>query len=108
MVTERLSSFFTLADSVGTDSLGADHVLGPDDAVEFLAVDEAGLDGLFAQGRAVLVGGLGDFGGVVVADFRRQRRDQHQRAAHQFVDLLAVGLDAGHAMIGEAAARRRR
>jgi hypothetical protein len=45
------------------------HVFGFDQGVEFFGGEEAELDGGFAQAFVVLVGGFGDFGGVVVADF---------------------------------------
>src|SRR5262249_13224983 len=55
------------------------HVLGLDEGVEFGGGDETELDGGFAQTGVLLVGGLGDFGGVIVADLGRERGDQHQR-----------------------------
>ena len=53
---------------------------------------------------ALLVGLLRDLGGVVVADLRVERRHQHQALVEQLGDPLAVGLDADHAIVGEAAA----
>ncbi|EAU43488.1 hypothetical protein R2601_23383 [Salipiger bermudensis HTCC2601] len=76
-------------------------MLGTHHAVEGLLVDEAQVDGLLAQGGAVLVRGLGDLGGVVVADGRRQCRHQHQRFLHQLLDPGLVGLDAHHHVVGE-------
>ena len=63
-----------------------DHLFGADHRVELGVGDVAAADGLLAQGRAVLVSGLGDLGGRVVADLRRQRGDQYQRA----VDALPL------------------
>ena len=47
------------------------------------------------------MGFLGDRGGVVVADVRVERGDQHQRRAHQLVDATVVGLDSDDAVVGE-------
>jgi len=49
-----------------------------------------------------VVGGFGDFGGVVVADFGGQSRHQHQRVADVAVNLLAVDLDGFDAVVHEA------
>lgn len=57
--------------------IGADHFGRNDDGVEVLSRDAVG-DGFLAQGGAVLVRGLGDLGGAVVAVFLLQGRDQHQ------------------------------
>ena len=69
------------------------------------AVTKSHAHRLFFQGRAVLVRGLGDFGGIVVTDLRRERSDQHQRAFHQRLDMGAIGLDARDAIVGEADGR---
>ena len=50
-----------------------------------------------------MLGFLGDGRRLVVADVRRQRGDQHQRAFHQFGNAVAVRLDAVHAMFFQAA-----
>jgi poly(3-hydroxybutyrate) depolymerase len=50
-----------------------------------------------AQLRAVLVRGLGDLGGIVVADLGRQRGHQHQRALQAGLILSLARLDADHA-----------
>ena len=91
----------------GTLSLIPGRVIfsGRTTAVEFLLADKAGAERLFFQRRPVLVRGFGDFGGVVVADLRRQRGHQHQRALHQLVDALAIGLDPDDAAIGERTRR---
>src|SRR5258708_23732857 len=58
--------------------VGARHRLGPDDAVEVLRLDVAqGQRGL-AKRHSLVIGVLGDLGGLVVADVGRQRRDQHE------------------------------
>src|SRR5205085_8978568 len=61
-------------------SLRVDHVFGAHDRIEFLSRDESGLQRFLAQSGAVLVRRLGDLRGIVVADFRRQSCDQHERA----------------------------
>jgi hypothetical protein len=62
----------------GRPSARRDHLLRPHQGVELLVRHIAPAHRLVAQRRAVLVRGLGDLGGVVVADLRRQRGDQHQ------------------------------
>ena len=47
---------------------------------------------------------LGDLRRLVVADVRVERGDQHERLAQLLVDPRAVGLDAGGAVVVEAAA----
>ena len=64
--------------------------------------DIAAADRFLAQGGAVLVRGLGDLGGIVVADLGRQRRHQHQRAVQPRLDVVQPRLDADHAIVGEA------
>ena len=59
-------------------------------------------DGFFPERGPAFVRGLGDGGGVVIADLRRKCRDQHQRAVHQFFDPRLIRLNAGDAIIGEA------
>src|SRR5437879_13625805 len=78
------------------------HVLGLDEGVEFFGGDEAELDGGFAEADVLFVGGLGDFGGVVVADFGGQGGDQHQRIVDVAVDGFAVGFDAANAVLDKA------
>ena len=58
--------------------VGPDHLLWPHDGVELARRHIAASDRFLAQGRAVLVRRLGNLSRVVVADLRRQRRDQHQ------------------------------
>ena len=47
---------------------GRDHGFGPHNRVKFRISDITAADGFFAQGRAVLVCGLGDLGGIVIAN----------------------------------------
>ena len=49
------------------------HIRRHNQFVKFFAGEQAQLDGGFAQGFVVFVGGFGDFGGVFVADFAVQR-----------------------------------
>src|SRR5690242_21257752 len=56
------------------------HALRPHQAVELLGRNIPKPHGFFAQRRAVLVRGLGDLGGLVVADLRRERRDQDRKS----------------------------
>ena len=44
-----------------------------------------------AQCRALLVGLFGDLGGLVVADDRIERGDEHERVVQVVVDLFVVG-----------------
>src|SRR6185436_1408271 len=83
-------------------SLRCDHVLWFDHGIEFLRRDIAALDRFFFQGRAVLMRGLGDLGGGVIADLGRQRRHQHQRSFQSRLDIVAARLNPHHAIIGEA------
>ena len=55
-----------------------------------------------------MVGGVGDFGGVVVADFGSERGDEHERIFDVVVDDVAIDFDAVDAVIDEASCRSRR
>src|SRR5882757_124273 len=52
------------------------HVLGPHQPVIVSRADQSGRQRFLAQGGAVLVRGLGDLGGIVVADCGRKCRYQ--------------------------------
>src|SRR6267142_111280 len=80
------------------------HVLGLDEGVEFFGGDVAEFDGGFAEADAGVVGGFGDLGGVVVADFGGEGSDEHEGVLEVVVDLLAVGFDAADAVFDEAVA----
>jgi len=80
------------------------HVLGADEGVEFFGGDEAELDGGFAEAHAFLVRDLGDFGGVVVADFGGERGNEHQGIVDVAINLLAVDCDAADAVLDETVA----
>ena len=47
--------------------------------------------------------GLGDLGGIVIADGRGERGDEHERAAHKVGDAVFIGRDADNAFVGKAA-----
>ena len=66
------------------------HIFGADDFVEFFAGEVAELQGSFAQAEVLVVSLVRDLGGFVVADFRAQRGDQHQRILHVLLDALAI------------------
>src|SRR6266478_7476223 len=80
------------------------HVLGFDEGVEFFGGDEAELDGCLAKADLGVVGGLGDLGGLVIADFGRERGDEHERIFDVAINLLAIGFDAGDAVVNETVA----
>ena len=68
--------------AAGFKLLGADHVFWLHYTIKSFAVYEAEFDSLFSQSCAIFVGGFGDLGRVVVADFRSQCRYQHQAFPH--------------------------
>jgi len=80
------------------------HVPGFDEGVEFFGGDVAELDGGVAEADAGVVRGFGDFGGVVVADFGSERRDEHQRIVDVAVDLRAIDFNADDAVVHEGVA----
>src|SRR5437879_10172610 len=80
------------------------HVLGLDEGVEFFGGDITEFDGGFAEADLGVVGGFGDLGGVVVADFWSQGCDQHQRMMEVVIDAVAIGFDAAYAMFDETVA----
>jgi hypothetical protein len=59
-------------------SAGLDHFFRTDQAIEFFLCHMTKADRLFAQGRSIFMRSLGDCCGLVVADFWRERRYQHQ------------------------------
>src|SRR5215472_19008696 len=79
-----------------------DHLLRPHPLLELLLRDVAERDGRLLEGGAFAMRLLRDRGGLVVADVRIERRDEHQRALKQLTDALAVGLDATRAVLIEA------
>ena len=80
------------------------HVFRLDEGVEFFAGEVTEFDGGFAEAGFLVMRGLGDFGGVVVADFGGEGGDEHERILDIAVDDLAVQLDADDAVIDEAVA----
>src|SRR5258706_4400781 len=77
--------------------------LRPDPGIELLPAEPAGGERSLAQARSFLVRLLRDLRRLVVADVRVQRRHEHQRALHQFVDARRVRFDAARAVLLEAA-----
>ncbi len=53
------------------------HILGFDEGVEFFGGDVAEFEGGFAEADAGVVGGFGDLGGLIVADFGGEGGDEH-------------------------------
>ena len=51
------------------------------------AGDEAEFDGGFAEADVGVVGGFGDLGGVVVADFGGEGGDEHEGIVDVVIDL---------------------
>nr|GEU28044.1 chaperone protein DnaJ A6, chloroplastic [Tanacetum cinerariifolium] len=86
-----------------TSDAGTGHVDRYDPLVELFGRHVAERQCRLLQGRAFVLGFLGDGRGLVVADVRRQRGDQHQRALHQLGNAPKVGLDPVDAMLLEAA-----
>src|SRR6266403_6141631 len=80
------------------------HVLGADEGVEFFGGDVAEIEGGFAEADVGLVGGFGDLGGLVVADFGGAGGDEHEGILDVVVDLFAIGFDAVDAVFDEAVA----
>jgi hypothetical protein len=80
------------------------HVLGLDEGVEFFGGDVAEFEGGFAEANVGVVGGFGDLGGLVVADFGGQGGDEHEGVVDVVIDLLAIGFDADDAVLDKAVA----
>ncbi len=82
-------------------NVGLDHLRRVDHAVEFRLTDEAEGEGRLLQRQILLHRVVGDLRRLVVADDRRERRYQHQRALDVFGDLLAVRLRAFYEELAE-------
>src|SRR6516225_11081013 len=78
------------------------HGFGLDEGVEFLGGEEAKLGGGFFEARVFVVGGFGDFGSIVVADFGGEGGDEHEGIVDVVFDGLAIDLDADDAVVDEA------
>src|SRR5262249_21194958 len=78
----------------GCRHIGPHHFLWIDDAIEFGLRDVAQFQSGRLQRQIVVHGVVSDLRRFVVADHRRERRDQHERALHIFVDLFQIGLGA--------------
>src|SRR5207248_11528058 len=81
-----------------------DHRPRLDPAVEVLAAHIAQSERRFAQRAAFAVRFLRDLGRPVIADVRRERGHQHQRALEELTHARGVRLDAARAMLLERAA----
>src|SRR5215469_15020836 len=86
---------------LGTRSSRPHHFLGIDYFVEFVSRHEAGPYRLLAQRRALGMRCFGDARRLVVADLRRKRSDEHERALQLLADAQLVGADADYAAVGE-------
>src|SRR3954468_24972192 len=75
-----------------------------DPAVEIRAGYIAERERRFAKRAAVVVRFLRYLRGAVVADVRRERGDQHERALQELADARLVRLDAARTMLLERAA----
>jgi hypothetical protein len=80
------------------------HFFRAHGGVELFAGKITELDRGGPERGVFLVGGLRDFGRLVVADFLVQRRDEHERVVEEMVDAFAVRLDADDAMLHERTA----
>src|SRR5467141_3746950 len=80
------------------------HVLRADEGVEFFGGDVAEIEGGFAEADVGLVGGFGDLGGLVVADFGGEGGDEHEGILDVVIDLFAIGFDAADTVLDEAVA----
>ena len=54
------------------------HILCPDMGIESGFVNQSGCQRRFAQGGSVAMRLFGDLGGIVIADDRRERGDEHE------------------------------
>src|SRR5437660_10375410 len=80
----------------------ADHPFGAHPRIEIASADVTECERRFAQRRAFVMRLLRDCRGLVVADVRRERGDEHQRAADKLADARPVGLDSTRAVRFEA------
>ena len=81
------------------------HCCRIDGSIKFFATNQAKLNARVAECTARLVGVLGDFSRVVVADMRVQCRNEHERIFHVIVNFLTVRLNAFCAVLLEHDAR---
>src|SRR5580765_6358082 len=78
-----------------------DHFFGPDQTVEFRTAHKAQANGFFPESCTVGVRRFRDLCGLVVANFRGERRYQHQRSLHEFTNTWFVCADTIDAIFGE-------
>src|SRR5215470_730333 len=72
---------------------GTGHLLGSDLPVELVGREVAERERCLLEGRPLLVGLLGDGGRRVIAEPRREARDEHEGSVQVLADALAIGLD---------------
>jgi len=102
--SEGFTGFAEFYDIVARHKLPrGDHQFWTHDFVELFRGYETECDSFFAQGRTVLMGGLRDFGGIVIADGRCERCYQHEGTAHEVRDTVFIGCDTDDAFIRKAA-----
>src|SRR5882762_2460584 len=68
------------------------HLFRIDYSVEFYLGDEAQLQSGRLQGQIIVLGVVGDFRRLVIADHGCQSSDQHERAVDVLVDFLEIWL----------------
>lgn len=83
--------------------LGSQHIFGLDPVGELLFGQVSELESGGFQRGSFFVRGLCDFRGLVVSDVFVQSGDQHEGLVHDFVDVVAVGLDAHDTVAGKCA-----
>src|SRR5579883_3006972 len=79
-----------------------DHGLRPHPPVEVLGREQAKRHSGFFERRAFLMSLLSHLGGIVIADMRIQRGDQHQAVLQIGGDARAFRIDTNHTMFAEA------
>ena len=77
------------------------HLLGMEYLVELLCGEEAERDACLLQADVLIKRLVCRLGGVLIADVRIERRDEHERAVQVLVHLLTVRLDADSAAVVE-------
>src|SRR5258708_40037665 len=82
--------------------LPSEHPLGPHPLLELLGRDVAQRERRLLEGGSFLVRLLRDLRGLVVADVRVERGDEHEGILQELGDALAPRRDARGAMIAEA------
>src|ERR1700733_4899477 len=76
--------------SVRLRNVGVDHLRRIDDAVELFLCDKPQLERGLLEREVVVQRVVRNLRGLVIANDRRERGYQHQRAVHIFLDLLQI------------------